>query len=206
MSHPFPKLIDRDDPSAQRAQPLFHMVPGTILSRDEVERMRALRDLNTRLQDALNTAQQEGQAQGLAQVIDQCANALIDAQAQLHRDARASQDAITTLALAVAERILLHTIQHDPDQLVGLVEHVIESFAPSARLTLALGPEAFALLEPLRERFAPQHGTHLQLRRCTNELPWAMRIESHHGSVELGLEEQLAAIATAWGVASNPER
>lgn len=204
MKHPFPKLIDADDPRTQHVRPLFHMTPGTLLSRDEIAYMRALQDLETRLQLALSHAQQVGRAQGLADVIAQCADALTQAQAQLHQHALDARGTITTLALAAAERILLHTIRNDPHQLVPLVQHVIDSMAPAATLTLALGPDAFTLLEPLRDNLAQQRDITLQLRRCPNDTPWAMRLESPHGVVDLGLEQQLEAIAKAWGVHSDP--
>jgi len=198
----FPKLIQAEDPRVQRSHPLVRIESGTILSPDDIDHLNKLRGLEARLEQALKDAEREGQAQGLAQVIDRFADALMHAQEQHYQHIRDARDAITTVAIAAAERILVHTIRNDPQQLLPLIEHVMDSMAPAATITLSLGPNAFALLEPLRDRLmrSTQRSTTLQLRRCPNEPPWAMRFESPHGSVDLGIEQQLSEIARAWGV------
>jgi flagellar assembly protein FliH len=151
-------------------------------------------------------AERRGHAAGATRAQNDLAGAVAAAgalaerlEAELPRDASALAEIVTTLAMAVARRILEGEISADPARLIAVLERAIATVNGSPDVRVLLHP---ATVKPIREAWEASHGTaylgktwHFEADRSLPRGGCVLRY--HHGFVDAGIETQLRTISEA---------
>ncbi|MDX9723295.1 MAG: FliH/SctL family protein [Myxococcota bacterium] len=146
----------------------------TPASQVEVEPCRWPQVLREQRRDALQTSLQRH---------------LAELSAMRKTELQARNEDLVSLAIAIAQRILLHDFEYAPARLQGLVEEMRERFF-EAPARLIAGPAAYAALHT--KVFAE-----LELVEDEGARPWSLRFESQELRLDFGLERQLEACFAA---------
>ena len=198
---PTRSIIPRESAKALPTRSLFKVAPGAVIRREVAEQLGRLGALQATLEAALDEAYVEGQRRGLLEVLEQCAGALRGAEEVARQRLEARAGDIMTLALAVAERILQDTVDASPERWRRLIFEALETFPSHGAVSIQAGDAALELLERMRDEIEGRFGQRVALEgRGDGAARWDLRISVGGASLDMGLEKQLEAIATAWGV------
>ncbi|MCP5091494.1 MAG: hypothetical protein GY949_11285 [Gammaproteobacteria bacterium] len=171
-----------------------------------------LRDQPTQLAEQRECARAEGYARGLEQgraaAREETANALT-AMSQALQATREQLHADTaTLALAVVDKLMGRF--SNTERLAGLAataarEAVFGAGETQPALTLTVHPDQVdAVREQLAARSAGEYAPPIKVQDDPDCGPHACRLDSELGSIEATLDVQLARLAQAWNLDSNP--
>ncbi|MFO0676826.1 MAG: FliH/SctL family protein [Polyangiaceae bacterium] len=111
---------------------------------------------------------------------------------------RSAEPEIVRLALAVAERVVEDVLVTDPTTVVTWVRKGLAAIEQSETLFVTVGPELGSLVP--RGAF-DDVAKNVVVTIAPGEAPFALRLTTAHGCIDLGAEARLAAVTEAVGVA-----
>ena len=148
---------------------------------------------------------QRGHAEGMEQAAREVAARLLGLQAEADAQAARLQDEIPGLALDAVRSILG---EMEPDERTRrAVGHALARFGPGEAATIKVAPDAIAAVrQAIRDLEAAGHTLpHLAIEADAARRPGRCTLLTRHGMVELGLDDQLGALATAFRPGMNDD-
>ncbi len=162
-----------------------------------------------RLDAAVAAAQREGHAEGLAQGVRDGQAEVAQHLVALARDAHAERERlrgqVASLALAAARKMLGDIPA--AERLAAAAAQAARHVLPDERMTLHVHPSRVADIKKIviRDDGALAWPAATEVVADSTLTPEDCRLETVHGSAEVGLDTQLSRLALAWGVqASEP--
>jgi len=204
------KIIKGDDLDPMPERPAVRASrPGVIdaevfdarqQAKDIVEQARreaaAIKEAAQKEKDGvLAAARDAGRQEGLAQATEVVLRAKQEYAAVL----AASEPEIVKLSLLIAEKIIGHQLENDPDVVLSIVAQAIESVRQQRELVLRVNPEDAKLLREGRKKLMDMLGRTKDI--AVRDDPEVARggciIETEHGTVEAELKTQLKMLEVA---------
>lgn len=175
---------------------------GLLEAQAVLERAReAAAQLDAELASLRAQAWATGHREGLAQ-----ATALLLAARQTQAAAlRQGEEALASLALELARRIVGHHLEVTPEAMAQMVARTLTLARGRLHVEVRVPPEALARLAPLRHLLNTAAGVEVRLVEDALAPPQQCRIVTEAGIIEADLDTQLAVLAEAMGIARWPQ-
>jgi flagellar assembly protein FliH len=107
------------------------------------------------------------------------------------------QQPLARLVRAVAERVLQQALSEDlQGYLERLVRAALDNLAAESEVHVTLGDVTPGVVEDLRSRLDDGHHEHVRIHVDDQRPAHAVRVETHYGMVDTGLEQQLDQVVT----------
>ncbi|MDH5563562.1 MAG: FliH/SctL family protein [Nitrospirota bacterium] len=113
---------------------------------------------------------------------------------------------IVEVALAISRKIILQEIETDKELIVRQVRQVLGLLLQKTLVTLKVHPQDLKVLEPLHQALQSEFidGNHLVLEGHADVHPGGCLVEQPGLQLDAQLPQQLATVATEFGLESSP--
>jgi type III secretion protein L len=182
---------------------------GKVISQEVVfaheEARRLVEGAQARARDIVEEAQQEAadlrsraREEGWAEGLAEWQARILDVAGEARRAVEGARPQLVALALRVAEKILRHRLDEQPDAIVPMVEEALEAARGyrGGHLVVRVNPADAPALEGFRQRLLDRDGRwkSLEIAAVEGMARGGCRIETDFGTIDASVETQLAAM------------